>query len=408
MMKKLLQTMLLGALITPMAASAKEKDLDYSFYGFARTDFYYDSRATMAAVNDIFYLYPLDESFDPAGEDLNATSSSGLFAFITRLGVDISGGKVGSADASVKVEVDFGGYGNYNTLLRIRQAYIKLDWENGGSLTTGQTWHPLFGSVMPYVTNVATGAPFQPFNRSPQIRYEYKMGGMKFIAAAICQLQYASSGVNGSSNEYMRDSCVPEFYGGFDYSSGGFLFGGGVDISTIAPRTTSTLGYKVHERLTSISGDIHLSYRTDMLYIGAKSIYGSALDHLTMLSGYAVTSVDATTGEQEYTPIHNSTSWINVTYGKKWKPSLFLGYTKNLGTTEELYSEELMYGRGLDIDQMLGVGLGVTYNLPSFTVGVEYTNTTAWYGGVNLSNGRIENTHNVANNRLVASVAYFF
>ncbi|MFI3305118.1 MAG: hypothetical protein R3Y68_01235 [Rikenellaceae bacterium] len=410
-MKRVLLSLLSLAVFAPAVVSAKVKDLNYDIYGFARTDFYFDDRATAAAVNDIFYLYPLDVSLDAVGEDLNAYPSSGLFAFITRLGIDISGGKVGSADATVKVEVDFGGYGDYNTLLRIRQAYLNLTWEGGSSLTAGQTWHPMFGAVLPYVTNVSTGAPFQPFNRSPQLRYEYRTGGVKFIAAALCQLQYATSGVSGSTNQYMRNACVPEFYGGFDYSSNGWLIGGGVDISTIAPRTQSTYNgatYSVRERLTSTSAEAHVSYRADKLYVGAKSIYGAAVEHLTMLSGYGVSSVDATTGEQEYTALRGSTSWVNVVYGKRLRPSLFVGYIKNLGSAESLVSSSSVYGRGLNIDQMCCAGLGATYNLPSFTFGVEYSNTTAWYGSIEAASGRVVDTHSVANNRFVASVAYFF
>ncbi len=406
-MKRLFIALLSVAIIAPAAVSAKVKDLDYSIYGFARTDFYFDSRATAAAVNDIFYLYPLDVSLDAVGEDLNAYPSSGLFAFITRLGVDISGGKVGSADASVKVEVDFGGFGDFNTVLRIRQAYLNLSWEGGSSLLAGQTWHPMFGSVMPFVSNVATGAPFQPFNRSPQLRYEYRTGGLKFIAAALCQLQYTTQG----TNQIMRNSCVPEFYGGLDYVSNGWLIGGGVDISTIAPRTQSEFGgatYKVRERLTSTSAEAHVSYRNESLYVGAKSIYGAAVEHLTMLSGYGVSSISTTTGEQEYTPLRGSTSWLNVTYGKRWKPSLFVGYIKNLGSAAPLVSSTALFGRGLNIDQMVGAGLGVTYNLPSFTFGLEYSNTTAWYGDIEAASGRVVNTHDVANNRLVACVVYNF
>ncbi len=394
-----------------LPALAEKKDYNYKFYGFIRNDFYYDSRSSAAACNELFYLYPLDEQLDANGADLNESSSSGFYAFVTRLGVDIAGPKVGNAKATAKVEVDFGGYGDLNTLLRIRQAYLNLDWESGSSLTIGQTWHPLFGSVMPSIANLSTGSPFQPFNRSPQLQYRYKTGSWKFLAAAISQLQYTSSGVNGSSNEYLVNSCVPELYAGFDYTKGDLLFGAGVDLISIKPRTESEYGgetYKVDERMTALSGEVHLRYQSGKFSLAAKSLLASALDHTLLLGGYGVSSINSTTGEQEYTAIRNSTSWINMSYGKSWKPYIFVGYTKNLGSSESLVSTSSVYGRGTNIDQLLGANVGMSYNMPHWSFALEYSSTTAWYGDIDLSSGGVVNTHDVTNNRVVAVMTYLF
>ncbi len=151
-----------------------------------------------------------------------------------------------------------------------------------------------------------------------------------------------------------------------------------------------------------------MRYHNKMWNINAKSILASSLDHMAMLGGYGVTSVDPVTGEQEYTPLKNSTTWLNITYGNRWKPSVFVGYTKNLGSSESLVSVDKIYGRGTNIDQLLGVNLAMTYNIPSFSVGVEYSTSTAWYGDINLDNGKVENTHDITNNRIVGIVTYFF
>ena len=78
---------------------------------------------------------------------------------------DVTGPDIGKARSSAKIETDFGGFSGSNTMLRIRQAYVNLDWGKSAVLV-GITWHPLFGAVMPDVLNLSTGAPFQPFNRS--------------------------------------------------------------------------------------------------------------------------------------------------------------------------------------------------------------------------------------------------
>lgn len=406
-MKKLL-LLLFSLSLLPVAAQEKK----FNFYGFVRTDFFYDSRSSVASCNELFYLYPLAEELDANGNDLNEQSTMGFFSFVTRLGVDVTGQKIGNAEASAKVEVDFGGFSSSYTLLRIRQAYLNLAWRDGEhSLLVGQTWHPLFGSVAPTVANLATGSPFQPFSRTPQFRYTYKNGGFSALFAALSQFQYTSSGPNGTSMQYFTNGCVPELYLGADYKTGGFLIGAGLDLVTISPRTEYTDDngdtYKVNEIMSALSGEIHLKYHNNKFNLAAKSLLASSLDHTLLLGGYGVTSVSST-GEQEYTPLHHSTTWLNITYGNKWRPSLFVGYTKNLGSSEELYSVDKIYGRGVNIDQLLGVNLGVTYILPNFTVGVEYSSTTAWYGDINLKSGRVENTQDYTNNRVVGVVTYFF
>ncbi len=409
----LLLTISLVTTTTKAAEKSEEKPFGFKPYGFIRTDFYYNSRDCVASVNDIFNLYPYDTDYevDANGEDLRDYSSSGFFAFITRAGLDVRTPDVFNAKATGKIEIDFGGYGTENTLLRLRQAYMNLAWESGSNLILGQTWHPLFGEVAPQMMNISTGAPFQPFSRSPQVRYSYLMdAGVKFTAAAMCQLQYKSNGPDGKSNSYQLHSGIPEFYAGVDYYSGGWMFGAGVDVLNIKPRTESTndIGeiYKVDERMTSVSAEMHLRYRNSMWNIAAKSIYASALDHTTMLGGYGVSAIDSETGEQEYTPLHNSTTWINIIYGTKWQPSLFVGYTKNLGATKDIV-DNTIYGSGTDIDQLLGCNAGLTYRLPHWSFGVEYSYTNAWYGDITVR-GAVENTHSVCNHRVVSAVALYF
>ena len=67
---------------------------------------------------------------------------------------------------------------------------------------------------------------------------------------------------------------------------------------------------------------------------------GSNLTQASGLGGFGVKSVNERTGEQKYTPLRFSGSWLNVVYGQKWKPGVFVGYAKNLGTSDELYAPD--------------------------------------------------------------------
>lgn len=392
-------------------APAQKKNFTYRFYGFVRGDLFYNSRANMAPVDGNFYLFPLDKMPDADGNDLNATANGSFYTFTTRLGVDITGPDLGKARTSLKVETDFGGFSGSTTMLRLRQAYVNLDWGRS-ALLVGQTWHPLFGSVCPDVLNLSTGAPFQPFNRSPQIRYQYTTGKIKLTASALWQLQYLSSGPKGMSEEYIKNSCVPEFYAGADYTSGtGWLAGAGIHLISLKPRTVSEWNeriYKVSERLTALSYEAHLKYTGANCVLAAKTLLASCLDHTALLGGYGISSIDPATGEQAYTPFRHSTSWINFTYGKTWKPSVFAGYTKNMGTAKALVPGSSAYGPGLNIDQLLTFNINLSYNLPHWQMGVEYSPATAWYGSIAPGSGRVHDTHAVTNHRILALIMYYF
>lgn len=416
MKKNLLLTVCLLAAINE---SAQKKDFSYKFYGQIRTDLYYNSRANQETVDGLFYMYPLDERLDANGKDLNATANGSFYTLYTRLGVDVTGPKLGKAKTSAKVEVDFRGSGTSYSTVRLRHAYLNLDWGKS-ALLLGQTWHPLFGDVSPQILNLSVGAPFQPFSRAPQIRYQFKNKNMQLTAAAIWQSQYLSVGPNNvKSQNYIKNSCVPEIYASIDYKAKNWLAGVGIELLSIKPRTEATVPvgsdndsqevishtYKVDERITTLSYEAHVRYTNKNWFIAAKSVLGSNLTQTSMLGGYGVKAIDKLTGEQEYASILNSSSWLNVVYGQKWKPGIFLGYTKNLGTGDAVTK---LYGTGTDVDQVVMAGAELTYNVAHWKFGLEYTLSSAWYGSMDASNGKIKDTHSVCNNRIVGVAMFMF
>ena len=398
-------------LLLVSSAYSQKKDFTYNFYGFVRGDLFYNSRANVEAVDGNFYLFPLNKNLDPNGKDLNAAPNSSFYTFTTRFGIDMTGPKIGTASTSAKVETDLGGFSLAHYTLRIRHAYVNLAWEKGSSLLLGQTWHPLFGDVLPNVLNLNTGSPFQPFNRSAQLRYQYRNNNIILTGSAIYQLIYLSTGPNGKSEEYQKNAVVPELFAGINYQKDGFLGGVGVEMLSLKPRLNSMANgniYKADERITSVSFMGQARYSADNWYVAGKTLYASNLAHTALLGGYGVTSEDPNTGKQEYTASRHSTSWLNVVYGKKWKGGMFLGYTKNLGTGKSLVSTDKFYGSGVDIDQLLSTSLLCSYDLPHWKVGIEYTLSNAWYGQTDLSNGKVKEAKAVTNHRILALFTYFF
>lgn len=388
---------------------AQKKNFSYKFYGQVRGDLFYNSRANAENVDGLFYLYPKDISPDADGNDLNARPNGSFYLLYSRLGVDVTGPNVGSAKTSLKLEADFRGSGTNWAVLRIRHAYVNLDWGKS-SVLVGQTWHPLFGEVSPKMLNLSTGAPFQPFNRSPQIRYRYKHNHWQLTGAVLWQLQYLSAGPNGKSEAYIKNSCVPEFYVGVDYKGSNWMAGAGLELLSLSPRTQSEVEgktYKVSERVTSLSPEFHLKYEEGDWSVKFKTLLASNLTQASMLGGFGVTQVDARTGEQSYSPYRFSTSWLNVVYGKRWQPGIFVGYLKNLGANDPIVGKT--YGVGVDVDQVFTTNIQLSYVLPHWKLGVEYTPSLAWYGDADMTDGgKISNTHSVTNHRVLGVLIYMF
>ena len=411
--------------VSGMAQIKLGKDVNLKIYGHVRTDIFYNSRANTESVDGLFYSFPKDEVFDANGNDINGSSSSNMYTVYSRMGFDFAGPMIGKAKTSAKIEFDFRGNGNDNlSALRLRHAYFNFDWGKNKVLV-GQTSHPFFGEVSPQILNLNTGSPFQPFGRAPQIRYRHNSGALQLQAAAVWQSQFKSHGPSaddGTGNSRIqaphKNANVPELALGIDYKANGWILGVGVDLLSITPRTKSTVKdllvntpdatttYKVSERLTTVSYEAHLKYQKDKWFVAAKSVLGSNFTHTSMLGGYGIKAENAKTGEREYTPFRNSSNWINVVYGKKWKPGIFLGYIKNLGTADDMVSTTY-YGTGTNIDKLMTGTFELTYNVPHWKIGAEYNYTEAYYGKTQ-KDGKVKDTHSVGNNRLVLSATYSF
>ncbi len=396
---------------------AQKKRFDYKFYGQVRTDLFYNTRSNSETVDGLFYMYPLDENLDPNGHDLNGVGNGNFYTLYTRLGVDVAGPMLGKAKTSAKVEVDFRGSGTTYSLFRIRHVYFNLDWGKS-ALLVGQTWHPLYGDVAPEILNLNMGAPYQPFSRAPQIRYRFTSNNFMLTAAAIWQSQYLSVGPKTNkpgetstqkSQEFMKKSCVPEFYLGVDYKRPGLIAGAGLHVSSITPRTqseTENAIYFVNERVTGISGEAHVKYTKEDWLVSAKTVLGTNLTQTSTVGGYGITSIDEVTGKQQYSPLRTSSTWVNVAYGKKWRPALFFGYLKNLGATKEVPYGAL--GTGTTLDQLFTGTAELTYNIPHWKFGAEYSLCNAWYGDEFDAKAKAINSHSILNHRIVLVALFQF
>lgn len=395
-------------------SSIADKKIKIEASGFVKSDVFFDSRENVEALEGLLLIFPKDELLDENGKDINDKSSLGIVDISTRVRGKITGPDVLGAKLTGLVEVDWTGItGDYFTSrVRLRHAYSKLNWEKT-EILFGREWHPMFvKEVYPSVMSLNTGIPFQPFNRSPMLQVSHEFGPFRVIGAAISQSDYVSTGPNGKSAKYIKNSNIPNLHLQLQYKPGNFLFGAAVDYKSIMPRTSteSLLNedslFVTDEKLNSISYMGYFKYQIPKFVIKAKAIYGQNLSESIMPGGYGVSKLDSITGYEEYTPFNHFYTWGNIIYGDQTKFGLFGGYTKNLGADDPIVSDT--YGMALNLDYLYRISSAVSHKINNFMMAVELEYTVAAYGDVPNKYGEFTKSHEVSNTRIMFSVFHFF
>ena len=403
-------------------------------YGFIRNYFTYDSRESISGQGDLYNYQPRDEQWNQTEaaaklsgiprEDVNAVGTFRFLSLTTRVGVNIVGYKWRGTEFSGKIEADFytglsSKTGQTHSLsgvaqFRLRQAYVSLGWDSlrmndkdyaRVDLTLGQTWHPMAADLCDVIA-LASGAPFGPFNRSPQVRMDARLGRLfTLTAAGLWQMQYLSTGPATQSAEYIAYAKTPEAYLGLSVHDKGWIARAGVDVLSIRPRSLTqiidkfgnTVPVTVKDRITTVSPFLYLQYKKDEFSIKAKTILAEAGEHMNLDGGYGVKAMHPD-GLWEYTPLRQSASWVSIVYGgkvgqqeekhpQKLQGILFAGYVHNFGTKEKLLDSDrdgladaLWTARPTNMRQMWRLSPTLLWTIGKFQIGCEYEITSVQYG----------------------------
>lgn len=374
--------------------------------GYVKTDVLFDSRQIDQLREGHFSIIPKKEVLDKNNEDVNAKSNFNILSIQTRLAGTITGPDVLGAKSMAYFETEFFGStdATINTL-RLRHAFLKFMWEHF-ELLAGQYWHPLFVvDCYPGTIGFNTGAPFQPFIRSPQIRFTTKINPIKLILTASSQRDFSSPGPNGNSSIYLRNSVIPNLNAQLQVSFlKNSLIGGGVDFKRLAPRIVTKSGMKTDETVDGMSfiGFAKLAF-SDFLF-KAEAVYGENLAEMIMLGGYAVK--DTSQEKWEYTTNQNLSLWAEVSYGKDIEVGLFGGYSKNLGTKDNY---TVFYGRAEDIDDLIRISPRIQFTFGKVKIAAEIEAMFANFGKVDRNDkGKISDTKGVTNIRGQLAFMYIF
>ena len=222
-MKK--QIIALFALAVAQMGLAQE-ETSATLYGYAKGEFAFDSRQVVAAREGNFI-----DLASPNVTGNNVANFNG-WGIESRLGVKIAGPEFFGMKSEALIEGHFFGNNGQTNNFGLRHAYVKLSSDKVEWLV-GQFWHPMFvTNVSPGTYNFNAGSPFQPFNRSPQIRFSTK-GNARLTLAAITERDFTSlvlNAVDPTTNKEIKGSAaksgLPAFHAQLQFGNDEKFVGG--------------------------------------------------------------------------------------------------------------------------------------------------------------------------------------
>ena len=207
--------MALFALAVAQVGLAQE-ETSATLYGYAKGEFAFDSRQVVAAREGNFI-----DLASPNVTGNNVANFNG-WGIESRLGVKVAGPDFFGMKSEALIEGHFFGNNGQTNNFGLRHAYVKLSSDRVEWLV-GQYWHPMFvTNVSPGTYNFNAGSPFQPFNRSPQIRFSTK-GNARLTLAAITERDFKSF-VYGEGSA--AKSGLPAFHAQLQFGSDEKFVGG--------------------------------------------------------------------------------------------------------------------------------------------------------------------------------------
>jgi len=359
-----------SGLITHVDATAQ----DVSFSGFVKSEYIYDTRQIVGAREADQLLYPAPDPNPDSDDDAVDADNLLFFPFFSRLRISVDDlPEALGAEITGLFETDFYGPNNatLNTL-RIRRLFAKMAWENR-EVVFGMEWSPLFTmAVTPQTVASATGAPFQPFARHPQIRYTAKTENLRVIGVLAQQRDaFVDAGPDGPSAKPQQLAAIPGAHLHLQYVQGATVVGGGAHYKWIRPFPT---GY----RFGAGAVQAYAKVGSEALEVRGKATFGGSMrDHL-MMSGYVARSDG---DDFDFKALNIVSGWLDVHKPGAVSPGIYLGYLQNLGTSDDGLnaSEWTFFARDPNIDHAWRVAPRLALNYGRLRFALEADITSALY-----------------------------
>lgn len=380
-MKRFLSVFILATLSAGVMAAEAEKGerrVKFKFGGRLDAQVFTDSYASKVKNGGIFYYFPLAPEYNRYGDDLNRENSLRFGVASTRLNVAATAGDILGATAKAFIETDFMGTGDNLGILRLRHAYISLDWKRS-QLLMGQTNNlSVPDEISPNTVSFGCAAPLNPLSRIPQIRYMHRLGDLVRLTGAL--QMYA-----GSEGEAQAYGMIPEI--ALRLTVGhpkGSMIGFGGAFKSIRPRNLTADDVRTFKRMEAFNASVFGLHTFGGGHkLTAFAMWGQDLSTLSMLGGYGPRLRDIASGDPDYgyTATETAAAWLNYDSKviKGWQPGLFAGWTKNLGSGKEIdLATAAIPDKGIDWYFRLSPRLWYHYRKLSF--GLEYMYSLASWG----------------------------
>ncbi len=412
------------ATATASVATTQPAEQKVSLYGFVRNDIYLNSRRNLDLRDGVLDVYPLDATnlatrtgtslTDNPNEDANAMSQLGYSAIVTRLGIKFGGVSAFGAKASGTLETDFFGItngaagtsgGGTENLLRLRHAYVSLDWAKT-QLLVGQYWNPNFiPKCFPGTANFNTGIPFNPFSFIPQVRLTHKLSSTVSFTGMIfgynlAGFSPAGTFASGTGVDAQKFSGTPSFAAQIGVENKKFLAAFGLEGNTLRPRITDTqnpttgvwggtgspnVQKNISTNLFTLNLLAYAKLTTNTTTLKLHTTYGQSYTQYVGLGGFAEYR-DATTGTWKYVAQNQWNIWGEwiSTKSKTLQPAVFVGYLQNLGLSTAINKSDVsgstlaFQGRGINtstgrtFDNMLRISPRLDFYSGKMKFSVEY------------------------------------
>lgn len=387
-----------------------ENKLKTEVSGIIWFQYYHDTWQNVETRDGALLLYPKPK--DAAG--INEAGKMGSSAFFTRPRIKFSGAEAFGAKASGVLEGDF--FATSQDMvghLRLRHAFLKLDWDRT-SLLFGQFWHTIVDTDVIPSSDLIANVPFFPLNRSPQISINYKLTDeLSINAAALVHSYHRSSGFP----DFQRNAGIPEFAGKIKYKSGNFVIGVNGGIKTLKPRIKTDLGVKTTKNISTPYLGAFTKIKTDPVTVKGQIVYGQNLTHFVMIGGMGAVDT-AGVDDYDYSALKTVSTWADIhTNGKKVQFGLFFGFSQMLGATdnylalagEDKYGLPVKYHRSDNLHSTMRISPRIDFFSGKMKLGFEYSYTNAIYGTAwDSKRVATAKADPVANNRFLLNVMYRF
>lgn len=350
-------------------------------YGYISYEIIYDTYRSLDTRDGELYLFPKKPEYDINGNDINKRSKFNMLSVHSRFGVDIKGPEILGAKTSGKIETDFfGTRQDLVRMLRLRQAFIRMNWENS-ELILGNTFHPAFvPDCFPQTVSFAAAVPFHPLNRSPQFRFTQNISDM--ITGSLSFLVHGYHNSAGPADQ-QRNSGLPESVIQLRFQPySGFLAGITAGYQFLSPRDLTNGGEATKKTIGSYSLQAFSRITTSSVDIKLEGIYGENLSHFIMIGGYGARGTSETidwNSDYDYSNLRTLSVWTDIGTnfaGFDW--GIFTGYTENLGS-KYLYTPIAGLSRFDNLHFLFRISPRVLYKEGNMSFGAEYSFYNAVY-----------------------------